>query len=439
MTRSIIRSFATVICGSALLAGFCSVASAVDPRFELEIKELSRKMGPINQQKRPLRLKTTPRKRATTPRPVMASIPRSSTNLDPYPDSLLTLIKLAPSSGEMAMTTLHALWDRLIPAPHPDALLELQSDNFMLTLDPNVYQLLPAADGGKVIIDATRSLPPLIKNLIQEKDPLLRIVSETPAAGKPFFSQLLRAAGFYSVEPEFTLEFGDDPRLSVRAEYRIERTAESLLHNETVLLYTSEGRYALPLSLKKFLSGAGFQVIEPDLPPHDTAPRRDRVIQARAGERFQVADLLLDALGLETEAGKGIEFTGWKHRGINLMVQVDRSFTYNGKPFALAAYDGDPINYTLTRLLESQGVTVVILSRKDDFHAVIEKLLAALKLPASFDRHSLWPMRETPYTVQVSGYLVRDSSAERNILLTDREISPLLLDLMKQNGYDSTW
>jgi hypothetical protein len=87
------------------------------------------------------------------------------------------------------------------------------------------------------------------------------------------------------------------------------------------------------------------------------------------------------------------------------------------------------------RLLEHQEVTVVVLEKDDDFHAVTRKLLAALKLPASFDMHRLWPLRETPYTVQMSGYLLHDPGTGRNIFLTDREVTPLLLDLIERNGY----
>jgi hypothetical protein len=151
-----------------------------------------------------------------------------------------------------------------------------------------------------------------------------------------------------------------------------------------------------------------------------------------------VADTVLAALGLETEAGKSIEFTGWVNQGISLMVRVDRAFIYKGKPYALAAFDGNPVTYTLTRLLETQGVTVVVLGQEDDFHAVTGKLLAALKFPATFDRHRLWPLRETPYTVQMSGYLLRDTTSGRNIFLTDREVTPLLLDLIDRNGYAVT-
>jgi hypothetical protein len=442
MNRQMIFGLVGLICGVALIAaGFGSEASALDRRFELDTRVLDQKSTPVVPVKRAPATKSATHKVAAPIRQAPAgvtSVSRGTTGSETYTEGRLSLLRMTPASGEAAMTTLLTLWDRLVPAAQPVGPLELRADNFSLSLDPKAYQVLPAADGGKIIIDANRNLPPLIRNLIMEKDPTLRIVSETPSSGKRFFSQLLAASGFYSVEPDFTVEFGDDPRLSVRADYRIERTPESLLSNDTVLLYTDSGRYALPQSLEGFLGNAGFQVIEPDLPHHDAPPHRDQFIQVSAGSRFQVADTVLAALGLETEAGKSIEFTGWVNQGISLMVRVDRAFIYKGKPYALAAFDGNPVTYTLTRLLETQGVTVVVLGQEDDFHAVTGKLLAALKFPATFDRHRLWPLRETPYTVQISGYLLRDTTTGRNIFLTDREVTPLLLDLIDRNGYAVT-
>jgi hypothetical protein len=440
MNRQMTIGLVGLIYGVALIAGFGGEASALDRRFELDTRILDQKTTPVVPVTRAPATKSVPHKsppirQAPTE---VTSASRGISGSKAYTEGRLSLLKMTPESGEAAMTTLIALWDRLVPAAQPVGPLELRADNFTLSLDPKAYQVLPAADGGKIVIDANRNLPPLIRSLIMEKDPTLRIVSEAPTAGKRFFSQLLAASGFYSVEPDFSVEFGDDPRLSVRADYRIERTPESLMHNDTVLLYTDSGRYALPQSLEGFLGNAGFQVIEPDLPHHDALPHRDQFIQVSAGSRFQVADTVLAALGLETEAGKSIEFTGWVNQGISLMVRVDRAFIYKGKPYALAAFDGNPVTYTLTRLLETQGVTVVVLGQEDDFHAVTGKLLAALKFPATFDRHRLWPLRETPYTVQISGYLLRDTTTGRNIFLTDREVTPLLLDLIDRNGYAVT-
>lgn len=441
MNRRLTYGLAGLLCGSALMGSFSGHAAAVERRFELDPRILEQKISPDGKAKRPPPAKRVTRKtraRGLKGPAMAAPAPKGAAGAEAGVEGRMSLLTMAPSSGAGDMTPVRGLWDRLVPAPQSEGPLEITADNFSLTLDPAVYQVMPAADGGRIVIDANRNIPPLIKSLIQQKDPALRIVSETPAAGKRFYSHLLQAAGFYSVEPDFSMEFGEDPRLSVRADYRIERTPESLLRNETVLLYTGSGRYALPPSLQVFLGSAGFQVIEPDLPRHDAPVSRNRFIQASGGSRAQVADTVLAALGLESEAGKAIEFPGWLRQGISLKVRVDRSFVYKGSPYVLTVFDGNPATYTLTRLLETQGVTVVLLAPEDDFRAVAGKLLAALKLPARYDTHRLWPLRETPYTVQMSGFLLRDPDSGATLFLTDREVTPLMLDLIARNGYAVT-
>ena len=427
-----------------LLAGHCSGAYALDSRFELDPRVLDRKIAPAAKKGTTGHPRKSARKAARTVQPPTAAATTTpaeqpvASGAEKYPGTSLSLFRITPSTSAEGMASIRDLWKRLVPTPQPEGPLEIKADNFTLSLDPKMYEFIPAADGKSIIIDANRNLPPPVRSLIQGHDHDVRIVSESPTAGKRFYTQLLQAAGFYSVEPDFSMEFGNDPRLTVRADYRIERTPESLMRNETVLLYTGSGRYALPESLQGFLGNAGFQVIEPDLPRHDPSRKRDRFIQVASGSQFQVVDTVLAALGHETEAGKAIEFTGWSLQGISLKVRVDRAFDVKGKKYAVAAFDGNPVTYTLTRLLETQGMTVIVIGKEDDFSTVTRKLLAALELPASYDRHRLWPLSETPYTVQMTGFLLHEPGSDRNIFLTDRNVEPLIINLIDLNGYAVT-
>ena len=416
-------------------------AAALDRRFELDLRILEQKIVPAAKAERlPFSPHPPDRSEARLRRsPEMnRSHPRGRETLRGGGTRGGGVVKIAPTSGREEMASLSVLWDKLVPGVQVGRELTLGADNFSLTLGSGAYQIIPAADGGRIVIDVNRTIPPLVRALIQEKEPAVRIVTGTPEGGTFFFSQLLHAAGFYSVEPDFTLDFGEDPRLSVSAEYRIERTAESLARNETILLYTRRGRYAIPPTLREFLGAAGFRVIEPDLPQDDFLPLRDRFIQVSGASRLQVADTILGAVGVVTETAKAIEFPEWVSQGITLKVRVDRFFIHTGKSYALAAYDGNPVGYTLTRLLESKGVSVVLLSPEDDPCTVIGKLLAALKLTATFEPRSLWSQRETPYTVKMSGYLLRNPASGQTTFLTDRKVSPLMLDLISRNGYAVT-
>lgn len=424
--------------GLLLLGGACDSADAIDRRFELDPQMLDRKIPTVStvKERQPLK-KVVPM--SAKPAPLPATVANSarplSANTPGSTPPLMSLYKTQVAKGNPGIETVRSVWDQLVPAVAGEAPLEIKEDNFSLVLDPERYRMFPAADGGRIIIDAERSLPPLVKSLIQEKLPDVRVISESPATGRRFYVTLLQAAGFYSVEPDFIAEFGDDPRLSVRADYRIEKTSESLVNGEAVLLFTVPGRYALPGTLQKFLGRGGFRVVEPDLPQHDIPPARHRYVHVPSGSQFQVADSVLAALTIDTEIGKPILFTGWSQQGISLSVRADRSFEYKGRRYVLSVFDGNPVNYTLTRLLETQGVTVVVLGRDDDFSTVTRKILGALKLPVAYDSHRLWPLRETPYSVQVTGFLLRDPATDRSLFLTDRELDPTFSDLVTRNGY----
>ena len=250
-----------------LLAGHCSGAYALDSRFELDPRVLDRKIAPAAKKGTTGHPRKSARKAARTVQPPTAAATSTpaeqpvASGAEKYPGTSLSLFRITPSTSAEGMASIRDLWKRLVPKPQPEGPLEIKADNFTLSLDPKMYEFIPAADGKSIIIDANRNLPPPVRSLIQGHDHDVRIVSESPTAGKRFYTQLLQAAGFYSVEPDFSMEFGDDPRLTVRADYRIERTPESLMRNETVLLYTGSGRYALPESLQGFLGNAGFQVI----------------------------------------------------------------------------------------------------------------------------------------------------------------------------------
>ena len=417
-----------LICASVFIA-FIGGVSALDHRFELNTRELDKKRGSVAERKRRL-----PGRR---PLPLKSSTPLSASTAET--ESLYRLPPLTvAASDRAAMITLRTLWKRLVPGLEPEGALELRAESFTLSLDPQALPVLPAADGGKIIIDANRALSPPIISLIQKQEPFSRVISEHPSSGDRFYAKLLKAGGFYSVEPEFPLEFGDDPRLSLRAEYRIERTADSLFNNDTVLLYTAAGRLPLPRSLTVFLAGAGFRVVEPGLPGQAPLPPRDRFVQILPGDRFQVADALLRTLGVVTNAGASMEFTGLLPQGVALTVRVERAFVYNGRRYALVPADAGQLASSLRGVLESQGVTVVLLAKEDDFRIVTGKLLQALSLPVRFDRYRLWPLGESPYTVEMSGFLLRDPATGHDLFLTDRAVTPLLLDIIAGHGYAVT-
>ena len=56
--------------------------------------------------------------------------------------------------------------------------------------------------------------------------------------------------------------------------------------------------------------------------------------------------------------------------------KAERYFERGGQRYVVTSFDGDPVNYTLFRILETKGYNVVILEAQDDFRKISEKLIA---------------------------------------------------------------
>src|SRR6185369_12672870 len=90
-------------------------------------------------------------------------------------------------SEQEAISRIRQTWDSMLPPLKSEQKpIMLQSPTFSLTLDPQRYPVYAAMDNGRILVDQNASIPPLVRALITEKDPSVRIVSESPANGRRF-------------------------------------------------------------------------------------------------------------------------------------------------------------------------------------------------------------------------------------------------------------
>jgi len=315
--------------------------------------------------------------------------------------------------------------------------LILQSAEFALTLDPQRYPVVSAMDGAKIVLDPNASIPALVKSLIMERDPSVRIVSESPDNSRRFLATMLNAAGFYSLETNFSMDFGGDPRLRVHSDFKVEKTADSLIKQDVVLI--NSGRDALPPVLTAFLKKDGFTTFEPfasQKAPAVTAPARS-VIQVSDKNCINVTDVILNALSVAFKNDCPVEVFAGENNGISLSVKAQRYFERDGQRFVISSFDGDPISYTLFRILEAKGYRVVILDKHDDFRKVSEKLFTALRLPSQYAQHAMWPETDSNYSVHMSGFRLEGAGVPGgSLFLTNLQIDRIIRDLLVENGYD---
>lgn len=407
-------------------------ALAIDPRFELDPKSLDVSVAsPVArpQEAKPVPRQVKPEKVAGPHRPAKPRVI--------VPAQRFRVTGAMPSQADESLEGLHEVWPQLVPAGGGDKTpLSLAGHNYNVTLDRSRYPSFPAADGGKIIVDGAGTLPPLVRTLLQEQNPSLRIVSEDPANRRRFYGAMLDAARFHAVEEDFSVAFGSDPTLTVASDFMIEERADSLLNRNLVMLNVAEGHRPYPQVLTTFLGQEGFRVMETYPAPGRSAGLAKAVLyQVNAFEPTAITDTLLQALSLPASRDRTVELFGLKESGIKLEVRADRYFERQGERYVVSYFDGNAVNYTLTRLLETKGYKVIVLAAGDDFRTVAEKLFSRLNLAVPYAKQNLWTFPDTPYRVQLSGFMVRGPERHQVVFLTNRELDPVIRELVTINGY----
>lgn len=343
---------------------------------------------------------------------------------------------VAPLSEQEVVTKAHDVWNSIVPSKKEQQKpLALQTPTFSLTLDPERYPTFARMDGGRIVVDQNGSIPPLVKSLIEDKDASVRIVSESPSGNRHFMAALLENAGFYSVEDNFTMEFGADPKLTVQADFKVEKTAESLIKQDVVLV--NSGRTSLPPSLGEFLKKEGFSLYEPFASLKPFAQRDSRTIHSvSAKNQPETIDSILSAFSVTPVRDRRVDVFAADNNGISLAVKAERYFERGGQRYVVTSFDGDPVNYTLFRILETKGYNVVILEAQDDFRKISEKLISRMKIKGAFAQHNLIQDSTAGYSLQMSGFKLDDSLLPGGgIFLTDRTMDRIIRDLFTENGF----
>lgn len=439
--KAIPARMVTVLIVVLLLPG---VACAIDSRFELDLRTLDRRpatpaggQGKSAEEVRPAgkSAKMHSRKSAKKGRSTHRHALKETASAEEARYGL-QLVGAPKPGGEEGLGLVEQIWDELLPGSQTSHEVDLETGQFMLSLDPKKYPVYPAADGGRILIDRERSMPPLVKSLLTQNEPDIRIVAENPADAPNFIRAMLNAAGFYSLEENFDCGFGEDPKLLVHADYKIERGADSLLAHDMILLNVGRHRSRMPDSLTAFLKNKGFQVIEPALPrPGAKVEGLGEIFQVVAKEPEKIADSLMDALSIRFERNRNVTLSGFSGQGIDLKIRADRYFEAKGREFVVSYFNGDPVSYTLTRLMETNGYRVIILDGNDNLQTISQKFNSRLQLNGEYGIHKLWDSGALPYGIEMSGMMMHDTTGRKTVVLTNRSFDPLTRELAELNGY----
>lgn len=353
------------------------------------------------------------------------------------PEQSFKLESPVTTLSEMEIVTkAQNMWNHIVPLKKEQQKpLAFRTPAFSLTLDPERYPTFARIDGGRIVLDQNGIIPPLVKSLIEDKDASVQIMTESPTGTNRFLASLIEAAGFYSVEENFSMEFGVDPKLTVQADFKVEKTAESLINQDIVLV--NSGRTLLPSSIDAFLKKEGFSLYEPfaSLKPFAKCDTRS-IHYVSSKKQPEIIDSILSAFSVSSERDRMVDVFAADNNGISLSVKAERYFERGGQRYIVASFNGDPISYTLFRILETKDYKVVMLEAHDDFRKISEKIISRMKVKGGFAQHTLLQDGSAGYSLQMSGFKLDDVLLPGGgIFLTDRAMDRIVRDLFTENGF----
>lgn len=399
---------------------------AIDPRFELDTSKLAGGKKQESMAKKPAARRYRQRNSAM----LLQKLPDNQ-------DSASRTEQPATTIPPVELQKIRSFWGAMVPGTGQEELkpLVFSSANFSLSIDPARYPRFKTLDDAVLLLDTDNSLPPLVKSLISERDPSIRIVTAAGNSRRQFLGELLKGGGFYSVEEYPVMSFGTDPQLKIRFDYKVERTDESVMKNELVLVNADQ--QGLPVRLNEYLQKQGFRLYEPfatggaaPLPPRHT------VIHSFNDRQGDMVDHLLSWLSLPVEKNRRLELFTPAENGISLSVSAERYFVYKGERFVINHFNGDPVTYTLFRLLETKGYRVITLDSGDSFRPLADKLLSRLGLSSGYMPHLLATDPSGRYSLELSGFMLENfSKGGGALLLTDLPIEKELQGILYDHGY----
>lgn len=340
----------------------------------------------------------------------------------------------AKESEQVANDQFRQFWDKMLPPSADQKSITLQSSLYSLTFDPQRYPVYAAMNNGRILVDKNVSIPPLVEALISEKDPSIRIVSESPHNRKLFLSAMFNSAGFYSVEENFIMDFGSDPKLTIHSDFRIEKTPESIFNQDILLV--NAGLNSFSKVIREFLKNEGYMLQEPFASPQPVTFTNNLLLQETSKIQSEIIDTLLSSISVVPDKDRSLEVFAADDIGISLSVKAERYFEHEGRRYIVSSFDGDPVTYTLYRILETKGYRVVILEAKDDFRKVSEKLLNGLRIPAMYAQHEINFAQKTHYSLHMTGFKYENpNDPGAGIFVTNLELDRVILDLFSENGY----
>ncbi len=139
----------------------------------------------------------------------------------------------------------------------------------------------------------------------------------------------------------------------------------------------------------------------------------------------QLVEGLLTALSIPWTPDKVIEGSTGKENGERFSIKVDRYLEFQNKRYVVAGNSQDPFAYTMLRLLEMGGYTIIRLNTKPGFTSLASHLLTQLEIPFTKGLHRFKTISEKGETRELNGFMVLLPHKPVRVFLTDTPLDAI--------------
>ncbi len=310
-----------------------------------------------------------------------------------------------------------------------------------VAIDCSRIPVVELPDGSSVLLDFTERAPVSLKSMIEAHWPNYRFVTanhqEDP---EKVIQKVINASRSYTMtRSQKPLGVGDVPHLEISADWIIaeKATGGKTPYQQGITLIKSRSQ-ALPENVKDYANRNGIvitELIEGIGIAASPAPKSNAPEVAVLGGATSIAQCsaLLKHLGYEPAENVDLDIFNRSRDGFDLAVKAELLIKQESGRVTFHSKDLPP---QLIKTLKDNGIEMVVFGEKDSRQTVIEKTLAALKIPFSKGVF-LYPLAADPAgnpRATVSFPAVKMNRGESSLHFIDFAMDPALYQSLYNQG-----
>lgn len=327
-------------------------------------------------------------------------------------------------------------------------------------VDNRRFPIIQMPGSKNLILDYEGNFPGDLKKLLETNWPDYRVVAIDSKTGlKGLVEKVFSDSRYFSVSRNQTVTFGDEAKLILKGDWKIESTRESILKGKVTLLnLVEEGFLPAPQFVKDYARDFGIEVIEltrnrTGAPPAGaTGSPEGILVTASSQDNSALARQLLETVNQEFEAKKPVKLKGAPTAGLEVNFVADKFLEKGGATYVI---DYSQLPRELVSFARDFGIKVISIGQKDSFKEVVGKVYGALDIPHTFSNYRvIGDLQKVPsyFDVEVPGVLVKqrtfglkrskDGSDSASFpfqsdyfLLTNARMNPTLEKILEERGY----